>query len=148
MSTTKIKMPLLTKLAIGWLVTFGIYFVVGGALSTIVQTFIQTVFPFADYDNSLILLMPALGVFGSFVPIILLYTVRKSAWKIAVILLFVEQALALILSLVFSNVSLLIFLVIFFVPFILVVLDQQKYFAMLRQQELAKNKDTTPTVEP
>ena len=35
-----------------------------------------------------------------------------------------------------------IILVIMFIPFITIILNRQKYFAMLRQRELAKNKVT------
>jgi hypothetical protein len=139
------KLPIKTKLAIGWLVLVGIYFVVGGALAT----FRQIILPSANTTWLSIIVSAILffvaALFFSFLPIILLRMRREWAWTLAVILLFVALALALILIVAYAELGPLFILSMSLIPFILVILDQPKYFAMLRQRELNKNK---VTIEP
>jgi hypothetical protein len=144
------KLPIKTKVAVCWTFVLGIVVVIVPLLSFRL---------FSDYGERDMMFLPLLGItlciaFLFSLSGIFLMIRKLWAWNTAVVVLITELCLLFIYLHVEINLDtfggpiLFIANILLLVPFILVIFDRKNYFAMVRQRELAKNKDTTPTVEP
>ena len=147
---SKAKLPMKTKIAVWWTFVLGIVVVIVPLLSFRL---------FSDYGERDMMFLPLLLItlcvaFLFSLSGIFLMIRKLWAWNTAVVVLTIELFSLFIYLHVEINLDtfggpvLFIANILLLVPFILVVLDRKNYFAMLRQRELAKNKDTTPTIEP
>ena len=148
--TSTSQLPIKTKIAIWWIFILGAIVIIVPLIS---------LSSFSDYAERDMTFLPLLGIT---LCAVFLYTlsgiflmIRKIwAWSIAVAVLITELCLLFIylhveINLdIFGGPVLFVANILLLVPFILVILDRKNYFAMARQRELAKNKNTTSTADP